>query len=95
MAHLVLGRSLMGMGRAAEAIDAFRRVLQYDPGSAPGQRYLGLAFLAAGKFREAADQLMRWSRISDLPPEEQGLESYVEQARNASLTLEEALKALR
>jgi hypothetical protein len=95
MAHLVLGRSLMGMGRAAEAIDAFRRVLQYDPGSAPGQRYLGLAFLAAGKFREAADQLMRWSRISDLPPEEQELEPYVEQARNASLTLEEALKALR
>ena len=66
-----------------------------DSASAAGQRYLGLAFLAAGKFREAADQLMRWSRISDLPPEEQELEPYVEQARNASLTLEEALKALR
>jgi len=63
--------------------------------SAAAQRYLGLAFAAAGKFREAADQLMRWSRISDLSPEEQELEPLVEQARNAALTLDENLKVLR
>jgi tetratricopeptide (TPR) repeat protein len=95
MAHLVLGRALLGLHRAPEAVDAFKRVLQYEPTSAAGQRYLGLALVAAGKFREAADQLMRWSRISDMPPEEQSLEALVEQARNASLALDEAMKALR
>ena len=95
MAHLVLGRALLGLGRAPEAVDAFRRVLQYDPASAPGQRYLGLALGAAGRFRDAADQLMRWSRISDLAPEEQALEPHVEQARAAALALDEAMKVLR
>ena len=95
MAHLVLGRALLGLGRAPEAADAFRRVLQYEPGSAAGQRYLGVALAVAGKFREAADQLMRWSRISDLSPEEQQLESQVEQARAAALLLDQSLKALR
>jgi tetratricopeptide (TPR) repeat protein len=95
MAHLVLGRALLGLGRALEAVDAFRRVLQYDPGSAAGQRFLGLALAAAGRFRDGADQLMRWSRISDLPPEEQALESHIDQAREAALSLEEALKVLR
>lgn len=95
MAHLVLGRSLLGLGRAPEAVDAFRRVLQYEPGSAAGQRYLGVALAVGGKFREAADQLMRWSRISDLPPEEQTLEPQVDQARAAALLLEQSLKALR
>ena len=95
VAHMVLGRALLGMARAPEAIDAFKRTLQYDPTSAAAQRYLGLAFAAAGKFREASEQLMRWSRISDLSPEEQELEPLVEQARNAALTLEENLKVLR
>ena len=95
MAHLVLGRALLGMGRALEAVDAFKRVLQYEPNSAAGQRYLGLALAQAGKFRDAADQLMRWSRISDLAPEEQALEEHVEQARNAVLALDEAMKVLR
>lgn len=95
MAHLVLGRSYLALGRAAEAVDAFRRVLQYDANSAAAQRYLGIALAAAGKFREAADQLMRWSRIADMSPEEQSLESHVEQTRTAALTLDEALKALR
>lgn len=95
MAHLVLGRALLGLGRATEAADAFRRVLQYDPNSAAGQRFLGVALAVGGKFREAADQLMRWSRISDLSPEEQQLEPQVEQARAAVLLLEQSLKALR
>ncbi|HET7040389.1 MAG TPA: DUF4388 domain-containing protein [Gemmatimonadales bacterium] len=95
MAHLVLGRALLGLNRAPEAVDAFRRVLQHEPTSAAGQRYLGLALVAAGKFRDAADQLMRWSRISDLSPEEQTLEPLVEQARSAALSLDEAMKALR
>ena len=95
IAHLVLGRALLGMGRAPEAVDAFKRTLQYQPASAPAKRYLGLALAAAGKFRDAADQLMRWSRISDLSPEEQALEPMVELARGAALTLEENLKVLR
>jgi hypothetical protein len=95
MAHLVLGRALLGLGRAPEAAEAFRRVLQYEPGSAAGQRYLGVALAVGGKFREAADQLMRWSRISDLSPEEQQLEPQVEQARAAALLLDQSLKVLR
>ena len=95
MAHLMLGRALLGLGRALEAVDAFRRVLQYDPRSAIGQRFLGLALALAGRFREASDQLMKWSRISDLSPEEQSREEAVEQARTALLALEEAMKALR
>lgn len=95
MAHLVLGRSLLGLSRAPEAADAFRRVLQYDPGSAAGQRYLGIALALGGRFRDAADQLTRWSRISDLSPEEQSLEPQVEQARQAALALDEAMKVLR
>ena len=95
MTHLVLGRALLGLGRAPEAADAFRRVLQYDPGSAAGQRYLGTALAVGGRFRDAADQLLRWSRISDMPPEEQALEPQVEQARAAAVALDEALKLLR
>ncbi|MEP6745684.1 MAG: DUF4388 domain-containing protein, partial [Gemmatimonadota bacterium] len=95
MTHLVLGRALLGLGRAPEAADAFRRVLQYDPGSAAGQRYLGTALAVGGRFHDAADQLLRWSRISDMPPEEQALEPQVEQARAAAVALDEALKLLR
>jgi uncharacterized protein DUF4388/tetratricopeptide repeat protein len=95
VAHLVLGRSLLGLGRSAEAVEAFRRVLQYEPGSAAGQRYLGIALAVAGRFREAADQLMRWSRISDMSPEEQQLEPQVEAARQAVLILDDALKVLK
>ncbi|HEU4569677.1 MAG TPA: DUF4388 domain-containing protein [Gemmatimonadales bacterium] len=95
MAHLVLGRALLGLGRAPEAVEAFRRTLQHDPNAAAAQRYLGAALAAAGKFRDAADQLMRWNRIADLPPEEQALEAPVEQARAAALALDEALKELR
>ena len=95
VAHLVLGRALLGLGRSPEAVEAFRRVLQFDPGSAAGQRYLGIALAVGGRFREAAEQLTRWSRISDLPPEEQELEPQVEQARAAALALDESLKALK
>ena len=92
VAHLVLGRSFLGVARAGDAAEAFRRALQYDPGSATAHRLLGLALLAAGRFREGSEQLERWSRLPDLPPEEQAAVRQVERARGAAETLDQVLR---
>ncbi|HET7023740.1 MAG TPA: DUF4388 domain-containing protein [Gemmatimonadales bacterium] len=92
MAHLVLGRGLLAVGRTADAAESFRRTLQYDAGSATAYRLLGLSLLASGRFSEGAEQLDRWAALPDLPPEEQEATEQVERARQAARSLDDALR---
>jgi tetratricopeptide (TPR) repeat protein len=92
MAHLVLGRGLLAVGRTADAAESFRRALQYDSGSATAHRLLGLSLLASGRLAEGAEQLDRWSALSDLPPEEQQAADQVDRARHAARLLDDALR---
>jgi hypothetical protein len=95
MAHLVLGRALLAVGRGADAGEAFRRTLQYEANSAAAHRLLGMSLIAAGRFRDGADQLERWARLSDLPPEEQATTAEVERAREAARALDLVLRGNR
>ncbi|MGB7212655.1 MAG: DUF4388 domain-containing protein [Gemmatimonadales bacterium] len=92
MAHMVLGRGLLAVGRTADAAESFRRTLQYDAGSATAYRLLGLSLLACGRFAEGAEHLDRWAALPDLPPEEQDAAGQVERARHAARSLDEALR---
>ncbi|MGH7532491.1 MAG: tetratricopeptide repeat protein, partial [Gemmatimonadales bacterium] len=92
MAHLVLGRGLLAVGRTADAAESFRRTLQYDAGSATAHRLLGVSLLACGRLTEGAEQLDRWAALPDLPPEEQNAADQVDRARHAARLLDDALR---
>ncbi|MGH7533626.1 MAG: DUF4388 domain-containing protein [Gemmatimonadales bacterium] len=92
MAHLVLGRGLLAVGRTADAAESFRRTLQYDGGSATAHRLLGVSLLACGRLTEGAEQLDRWAALPDLPPEEQHARDQVDRARHAARLLHDALR---
>jgi hypothetical protein len=91
----VLGRSLLSSGRAADAADAFRRTLQFDEGSAAAHRLLGMSLVAAGRFREGAEQLDRWAALPDLAPEEQVAAPQVERAREGARMLDAVFRGSR
>ena len=92
MAHLVLGRALLAVGRSSDAAEAFRRALQYESGSATAHRLLGLSLLSAGRLREGIEQLDRWAQLPDLAPEEQGATGQVDRARHAAQLLDDVLR---
>lgn len=64
-AHLDAGAALALLGRELEAIDAFRKVLELDPGHVAGHLNLAYALLAIGAYSEGWEHF-EW-RLKRLP----------------------------
>ena len=58
-AHYKLGEVLQGLGRFADAADAYRRALAIDPGQAEARNNLGSALISLGRLAEAAAEFRR------------------------------------
>ena len=95
LSHVVLARMLLAGGGSRDAGAALQRALELDPDCVPAWRFMGLAFAAQGRFREAADACDRWNATDGLPPEETAHADTVRAVREAALTLDLALRGTR
>jgi tetratricopeptide (TPR) repeat protein len=64
-ALLALGETLLAVGRKADAVLAFRRVLRFDPDHAGALYYDGVLLNEQKRFRDAIE---RWRRVIDVEP---------------------------
>ncbi|HEU4526224.1 MAG TPA: tetratricopeptide repeat protein, partial [Gemmatimonadales bacterium] len=60
-----LGRALLEDGRTAQALEAFARVLRFDPEHAGALYHTGAALARQRRFDEAVDA---WERVVQLDP---------------------------
>jgi hypothetical protein len=93
--HVVLARVLLASNRFADAGTAVHRALQLDPDFITAWRLWGLCLASQGRFREAADACDRWNATSGMPPEETAYAATVRAVREASATLDQALRGSR
>jgi len=56
-AHTNLGATLAATGKVEEAVEAFRRALEIEPGLLAAQVNLGLSLASLGHLREALDAI--------------------------------------
>jgi len=64
-ALLLLGRALLDDKRPAEALEAFRRALKFDPQHAAALFYLGATLARLQRYGEAVDA---WDRVTRIDP---------------------------
>jgi tetratricopeptide (TPR) repeat protein len=95
LAHLAYGRALLATGHPGEAAEALWQAVQLDPFAAAAQRLFGLSLAAVGRFREAAQVWEHWKRLPGKSPDEEAQSTTVESLRQATLTLESALRGPR
>lgn len=93
-ARLMLGRTLLAAGRAAEASDALENALSLDPLHGAARRLLGTALSAQGRFAEAVETWDAWSRLDPRSAEEDALGGWVSRMRAAAELLARATRAV-
>ena len=93
-ARLVLGRSLLAAGRAAEASEMLEAALRLDPLHGAARRLLGTALSAQGRFGEAVETWDAWSRLDPRSAEEDALGGWVSRMRAAAELLARATRAV-
>jgi hypothetical protein len=87
--HLVLARAHLKEGSVAEAIEECKRAVRLAPEDPEACRWYGAALAAAGRFREAREQLERWETLADGAPP--SVVEEVAAARTAAAALEKLL----
>jgi hypothetical protein len=90
--YAALGRTLLAMGRPAEAAELLEQALHRDPLQAPSRRLLALAQAVQGRFAEALATWDRWERTRTRYPEEDARAEEVARLRQAVATLAQALR---
>lgn len=95
LSHVVLGRVLLASGRFVEAGHTVHKALQLDPDSVTAWRLWGLCLAAQGRFREAAEACDRWNAMAGMSPEEASHAATVRAVREASATIDGALRGSR
>lgn len=95
LSHVVLGRVLLASGRFADAGNTVHKALQLDPDCVTAWRLWGLCLAAQGRFREAAEACDRWNATAGMSPEEASHAATVRAVREASTTIDGALRGSR
>jgi tetratricopeptide (TPR) repeat protein len=90
--HLALGRTLLRLGRHAEAEDALVQALHRDPAAPAPRRLLGMAQAGQGRFAEAIESWDRWLRADGRQADEQAHAEGVEALRAAAAVLADAMR---
>ena len=98
--HMMLGRSLLKLGRSEEAVAALRKAYDLNPGDVSGQLALAEAYIGARRYNDAA-QLLGKINPASLPKEAQGVYHQLHaaalsksgQSDQAAAALEKAAKA--
>lgn len=90
--HVLLARTRLAGGRAADAEDALRRALVLDPQLAEAQRLLGAALAQRGRFAEAVEWWSRWLAEGEHVPARGAEREQVSQAMKAAQELDMALR---
>lgn len=92
--RMLLGRIHLAAGRATDAEQELRRAVRLDPRYAPGQRLLGFACCALGRFDQAVAAWDRWADVADEDPGERAHEEEVERAREAARVIVDGIRGI-
>lgn len=90
--HVLLARTRLAGGRAADAEDALRRALVLNPQHAEAQRLLGSALAQRGRFGEAVEWWSRWLAHGDQAANGGAERTRVSHAIKAAQELDMALR---